>query len=113
MGADPEAGASVLDELAAVIESRRGADPKVSYVAKLLAEGREKIAGKVGEEAVETVLAAVQSKRGALVSESADLLFHLLVLWADAGIRPGEVFAELERRKGTSGLAEKAARGKG
>ena len=102
MGADPEAGASVLDELAAVIESRRGADPKVSYVAKLFAEGREKIAGKVGEEAVETVLAAVQSKRGALVSES-----------ADAGIRPGEVFAELERRKGTSGLAEKAARGKG
>lgn len=112
MGRSPEGLSAVLDELYAVIQSRRGADPKASYVAKVLARGPEKIAKKVGEEALETALAAVQSKRGEVISESADLLFHLLVLWADAGIQPREVFAELKRRRGVSGLVEKARRAK-
>ena len=106
-----KAGAEVLDALFAVIEARKSADPAASYTAKLLAQGREKAAQKLGEEAVEAVIAAVAGDRAGLTRESADLLYHLLVLWAAAGLDPGEVWAELERRKGTSGLAEKAARG--
>ena len=101
---------SILDWLFATIASRRGADPGVSYTAKLFSEGRARIAKKLGEEAVETVIAAVEDD-GTLAAESADLLYHLLVLWADAGIAPAEIWAALEGRIGTSGIAEKAARG--
>jgi phosphoribosyl-ATP pyrophosphohydrolase len=101
---------SVLDRLFATIVSRRGADPGISYTAKLFSEGRGRIAQKLGEEAVETVIAAVEGGAG-LAGESADLLYHLLVLWADAGIAPAEIWAALEGRVGISGLAEKAARG--
>ncbi len=101
---------AVLERLYGVIEQRRGADPKESYVAKMFAKGRKKIAEKVGEEAVETVIAAVDKDRGEVIYESADLLFALLVLWAQMDVRPEQVFAELARREGTSGIAEKAAR---
>jgi phosphoribosyl-ATP pyrophosphohydrolase len=100
----------VLDALFAVVEARIGASPDASYTAKLLAAGAPKIARKVGEEAVEVVVAAL-AERDKLAAESADLLYHLLVLWADAGVRPEEVWTELARRQGTSGLAEKASRG--
>ena len=103
---------AVLARLFAVIESRRGADPDSSYTAKLLSRGREKIAQKLGEEAVETVIAALSGDKQALAGESADLLYHLLVLWAEAGLDPADVWAELGRREGTSGIAEKAARPK-
>lgn len=100
----------VLARLFAVIESRRGAEVKASYTASLLGAGTEEIARKVGEEAVETMVAALKHGRADVVKESADLLYHLLVLWADSGISPDEVWAELKRREGTSGLAEKRAR---
>lgn len=101
---------SALDDLYATILARRAASPDESYVARLSAKGRAKIAQKVGEEAVETVIAAMGGDRAALTSEAADLLFHLLILLADAGVTPADVAAELRRREGTSGLAEKAAR---
>ncbi|GIL40716.1 phosphoribosyl-ATP diphosphatase [Roseiterribacter gracilis] len=88
-----------LDELWAVILERRGADPESSYTAKLFAKGRPKIAQKVGEEAVETVIAALVQDKDALAAESADLLYHLLVLWADCGLDPNDVAAVLETRK--------------
>ena len=100
----------ILERLFSVIESRKGADPASSYTAKLLAEGKPKIAKKVGEEATETVIAATAGTPAEVARESADLLYHLLVLWAAAGVKPDEVWAELARREGTSGLAEKAAR---
>tara|TARA_R110000868_G_scaffold11751_13_gene57346 strand:- start:8087 stop:8422 length:336 start_codon:yes stop_codon:yes gene_type:complete len=100
----------VLDRLYAVIASRQGGDADTSYTTKLFAKGTDKIAQKLGEEAVETVIAAVTKDRDGTIGESADLIYHLLVLWADAGIRPEDVLAELERREGTSGIAEKAAR---
>jgi len=99
-----------LAELYATALERKGADPDSSYVAKLYAKGRSKIAQKVGEEGLETALAAVGAGRAEVISESADLLFHLAVLWADCNIAPEDVAAELERRKGTSGLVEKANR---
>ncbi|MGO1075431.1 phosphoribosyl-ATP diphosphatase [Inquilinus sp. CA228] len=102
--------ARVLDRLAAVIRSRRGADPASSYTAKLFARGRPKIAQKLGEEAVETVIEAMRGDADAIAAESADLLYHLLVLWADAGVAPETVWAVLEAREGVSGIAEKAAR---
>lgn len=108
-GTDNQFGATI-QRLCAVIESRRGADPATSYVAKLFGRGPRKIAQKVGEEAVETALAAVSESRDEIVSESADLLFHLLVLWAATGVRPEEVTAELARREGLSGLDEKKSR---
>ena len=101
----------VVERLYAVIRARRGADPDGSYTAGLFAAGREKIAQKVGEEAVETVIAGAAGKRDELVRESADLIYHLLVLWAETGIVPDDVCAELARREGTSGIAEKAGRG--
>ena len=111
---EPTGGDSaVLERVYAVIESRRGADPETSYVAKLLGQGRQRIAQKVGEEAVETVIAAIAGDREALVRESADLLFMLMILWADMGVTPADVFAELNRREGKSGIAEKTARGPG
>ncbi len=102
----------VLDQLFAVIESRQGGDPEASYTAKLLAAGVETVAAKVSEEAAETVLAGVSEDETRLASESADLLYHLLVLWAARGLAPEAVWATLAERQGTSGLAEKAARGK-
>jgi phosphoribosyl-ATP pyrophosphohydrolase len=102
----------VLDRLYAAILDRRGADPAASYTAKLLARGTAKIAQKLGEETVEAVIEAVRGDRAGLVGESADLLYHLLVLWADAGIAPAEIWAELQRREGISGIAEKKSRPK-
>ncbi|MBT5108049.1 MAG: phosphoribosyl-ATP diphosphatase [Rhodospirillaceae bacterium] len=99
-----------LDRLFAVIAARKGADPKSSYTAKLFAKGAPKIAQKLGEEAVETVIAALSEDRAAVTSESADLLYHLLVLWAERGVTPDAVWAELARREGVSGLTEKASR---
>lgn len=99
-----------LDRLEAAIAARRGGDPAASYVAKLTAKGRAKMAQKFGEEAVETVIAAMGSDRDALVGEAADALFHLLVLLADAGVGLADLRAELARREGVSGLAEKASR---
>ncbi len=109
----PEASAEdgrILDDLYRVIESRRDADPTVSRTAKLFAKGPDKIAQKVGEEAVEAVIEAVRGDNGALATESADLLYHLLVLWAARGLAPAEVWAALRARQGTSGIAEKASR---
>lgn len=103
---DPHA----LDRLFETIRSRKGADPEASYTAKLFAQGTLKIAKKLGEEAVETALAAVAESREALIGESSDLLYHLLVLWAATGIEPGEVYEALDARTNRSGLAEKAAR---
>jgi phosphoribosyl-ATP pyrophosphohydrolase len=99
-----------LERLWRVIESRRGADPETSYTAKLFARGRDKIAQKLGEEAVEAVIEGVKGDRAALIGESADLLYHLLVLWAEAGISPADVAAELARRERRSGIAEKRRR---
>ncbi len=101
-----------LDRLWQVIESRRGGDPQISYTARLFARGRTKIAQKLGEEAVETVIEGVRGDRDKLVGESADLLYHLLVLWADTGVSPAEIGAELTRREGKSGIEEKRGRGK-
>jgi phosphoribosyl-ATP pyrophosphohydrolase len=101
---------SALDRLWQVILSRHGADPESSYTARLFARGRAKIAQKLGEEAIEAVIEGVGDNPGALVAESADLLYHLLVLWAAAGISPTEVAAELARREHASGLDEKRAR---
>jgi phosphoribosyl-ATP pyrophosphohydrolase len=105
-----EIDATILDRLFATIESRRGADPSSSWTAKLLAGGPEKAAEKVGEESVETIVAALTQDGEALANESADLLYHLLVLWAAKGIAPEDVWRALESREGTSGIAEKAAR---
>jgi len=110
MTPSPSTDLAVLERLFAVIESRKGAPPESSYTAKLFAQGREKIAQKVGEEAVETIIAATAGKPGQLVTESADLLYHLLVLWSHAGIDPAQVWRELATREGISGLDEKASR---
>jgi phosphoribosyl-ATP pyrophosphohydrolase len=99
-----------LARLEATIALRRTADPSTSYVAKLTAKGVGKIAQKVGEEATETVIAALAGDRQELVGEAADLVFHLMVLLAAKGVPLAEVLAELDRREGTSGIAEKAAR---
>ena len=99
-----------LDRLYKVIESRRGADPETSHTAKLLQRGTKRIAQKVGEEAVEAVIEAIRGNRQKLVAESADLVYHLLVMWADAGVNPADVWAELNRRDGISGIAERRAR---
>ncbi|MBI3514068.1 MAG: phosphoribosyl-ATP diphosphatase [Proteobacteria bacterium] len=93
----------VMDRLYGVIAARKGADPTESYTAKLFSRGTPKIAQKLGEEAVELVIEAVRADKKRIVAESTDLLYHLLVLWADAGVTPGEVWAELGRREGTSG----------
>lgn len=99
-----------LSHLAATIAARRGADPASSYVAKLLAAGTPLAARKLGEEAVETVVAALSGELAELTSEAADLLFHLLVLLETRGVPLADVLAELDRREGVSGLDEKAAR---
>ena len=107
--AEAEIGAA-LERLWQVIQSRRGADPQTSYTARLFSRGRAKIAQKLGEEAVEAVIEGVANNPAALVGESADLLYHLLVLWAATGVSPEDVAAELLRREGTSGVAEKRGR---
>lgn len=107
------ASAEVLERLWAVIEQRRhSGNAATSHSARLLARGTPKVAQKLGEEAVELVIEAVAGDRTATISESADVLYHLMVLWVDANIRPGEVWAELVRREGISGIAEKASRPK-
>jgi phosphoribosyl-ATP pyrophosphohydrolase len=102
----------ILDKLAAVLESRKGADPESSYVAKLYAKGLDAILKKIGEEATETVMAAKDGDPEKIVYETADLWFHSLVLLAQQGLGPQQVLAELERRFGLSGIEEKASRGK-
>jgi phosphoribosyl-ATP pyrophosphohydrolase len=99
-----------LDDLMAVIAARKGADPDTSWTAKLLAKGPEACARKFAEEAVEAVIEAVKGDRDRLVSESADVLYHLLVMLAARDVPLEAVMQELARRQGTSGLAEKAAR---
>ena len=101
---------NTLARLEATIAARRGADPGVSYVAGLFVRGRPRIARKLGEEAVELIVAALAEDRAALVGEAADLLFHLLVLLAEAGVPLADVLRELDRREGRSGHEEKAAR---
>ena len=102
--------ASVLDRLYGVVLSRREADPAISHSARLLSRGTAKVAQKFGEEAVECLIEAVAGNRDALVAESADVLYHLLVLWVASGVAPEEVWSELRRREGISGIAEKASR---
>ena len=102
--------ADTLARLEAVIAARRGADPASSYVARLHAKGLGKIAQKLGEEATETIIAALTEDREALVGEAADLLFHLFVLLGAKDVPIADVLAELDRREGTSGIAEKASR---
>ncbi|HEY0269829.1 MAG TPA: phosphoribosyl-ATP diphosphatase [Sphingomonas sp.] len=102
--------ADTLTHLEATIAGRRNADPGSSYVAQLFAKGTSKIAQKLGEEAVETVIAALGGDKAAIAGEAADLLFHLLVLLEATGVPLATVLAELDRREGTSGIAEKAAR---
>ena len=104
--------AEVIDVLYAVVESRRGGDASGSYTAQLFSRGAKKIAQKFGEEAVETMIAALQEGPDALANESADLIYHLCVLWAEAGVRPEDVWAKLAEREGVSGLTEKANRKK-
>jgi phosphoribosyl-ATP pyrophosphohydrolase len=99
-----------LSRLTETIRARRGGDPDSSYVARLFANGRERIAQKVGEEAVEAVIAATKGDAEALAGEAADLMFHLAVLLESMGLSFEAVLDELERREGVSGLAEKAAR---
>lgn len=102
----------VLKRLWTTIESRKAGDPETSYVARLLSKGAVKAAQKVGEEAVETAIAAVAGGKPAVIAESADLLFHLMVLWAASGVSPDDVMDELARREGLSGIEEKQRRPK-
>jgi len=104
-------GMDTLTRLEATIAQRLGASPDTSYVAQLHARGLGVISKKLGEEAVETVIAALSGSRQELVGEAADLVFHLLVLLGEKGVPLAEVLAELDRRDGVSGLDEKAARG--
>jgi phosphoribosyl-ATP pyrophosphohydrolase len=101
---------AVLDRLYAIVDSRRYANPAVSHSARLMSRGIAKVAQKFGEEAVECLIEAVAGNRDALVAESADVLYHLMVLWVASGVRPEQVWAELERREGVSGLVERASR---
>jgi phosphoribosyl-ATP pyrophosphohydrolase len=108
------ANAMVLDQLWQTVEQRRLAgDVASSHSARLMARGTAKVAQKFGEEAVECIIEATIGNRDATVLESADVLYHLMVIWVDAGIRPEEVWAELARRQGISGIVEKASRTRG
>ena len=99
-----------LDRLFATIAARKNADPQKSYTAKLLGKGLPQCAKKFGEESVEAVIAAMAGDKAQLASESADVLYHLLVLWTAAGVTPGDVYAVLEARESQSGLEEKSKR---
>jgi phosphoribosyl-ATP pyrophosphohydrolase len=103
-------GSAVLDRLFAVVMERRTADPAVSHSARLLSRGVAKVAQKFGEESVECLIEAVAGNRDAVVAESADVLYHLLVMWVASGVHPEQVWTELKRREGVSGIAEKASR---
>jgi len=109
-GKHPRPTDPVLTRLADVIDARRGGDPGKSYVARLLAQAPDAVLKKIGEEATETVMAAKDADPARIVSETADLWFHCLVMLAHFGLRPEQVLDELERRAGTSGLEEKALR---
>ena len=102
----------IFKDLFETIQSRKGASPESSYTAALYAKGTAKIAQKVGEEAVETCIEALQGNKEKIAEESADLLYHLMVLWADQGLTPDDVLAVLQKRQGVSGHDEKASRGK-
>ncbi len=104
---------SILNDLAATIEARKGADPDSSWTAKLLAKGPEKCAEKFGEEAIEAIIEATKGDQAKLTAEAADVLYHLLVMLAARDVALEDVLAELARRQGISGIAEKAARPKG
>jgi len=104
------ANAETLNTLFETIRARKGSDPETSYTASLLAKGPEKCAQKLGEEAVETVIAATGQSKDQLIYESADLIYHLWVLLAASGVTPEEIYAELDRRTGQSGHEEKANR---
>jgi len=100
----------VLERLFETIKSRHSESPDTSYTANLFSKGRGKISCKLVEEATETIVAALYEGDDKVISESADLLFHLLVLWADVGVEPAHVWKELVHREGTSGIHEKEAR---
>ena len=104
---------SVIERLAATIEARKHADPASSHTAGLLAKGPQKCAEKFGEEAVEAIIEAAQGNRDALTREAADVVYHLMVMLAAQDLSWNDVLVELERREGTSGIAEKAARSRG
>lgn len=110
MSSAKQPGPAVISRLFETIESRRAMSPAESHVAALFEAGTREIAKKVGEEAVETAIAALSGEREKITHESADLLFHLMVLWADAGLTPEDIYAELARREGVSGVAEKRSR---
>lgn len=101
---------AVMDRLWGVVLSRRDADPTISHSARLLSRGIAKVAQKFGEESVECLIEAVSGNRDGVIAESADVLYHLIVMWVAAGVDPNDVWAELERREGISGIAEKASR---
>ncbi len=107
---DKQTTAHFLDELYETIASRKGGNPEESYTAKLFEGGLGKMAGKIGEEATEVIVAALRETPEHVISESADLLYHLLVLWAEQGVTPEDVFEELKNRAGTSGIEEKESR---
>jgi phosphoribosyl-ATP pyrophosphohydrolase len=107
---ESSANQHVLDHLYLVIEGRKGADPDTSYTARLFSRGRQQIAKKLGEEAVEALIEGVRGDRPKLVLESVDLLYHLLTLWAATNVKPKTVWTELARREGMLGNAEKASR---
>jgi phosphoribosyl-ATP pyrophosphohydrolase len=106
----PAFSGEVLDRLWTVVMDRRSADPAHSHSARLLSRGKTKVAQKFGEEAVECLIEAVAGNNPALISESADVLYHLMVMWVAAGIEPADVWSELVRREGVSGVMEKASR---
>lgn len=103
---------NILATVLETIKSRRDAEPETSYTAQLFNKGIQKIAQKVGEEAIEVALAAVSGDKDEVISESADLIFHLMVLWEQQGVSPEDVLSEIARRQGVSGLEEKASRKK-
>ena len=102
----------ILERLAEIVESRKGADPSASYVARLLSQGEDAVLKKIGEEATEAVMAGKDRDRRRIVSETADLWFHCVVMLAHYGLKPADVLAELRRREGTSGIDEKESRAK-
>ena len=110
IGGDVALAAGVHLAAHVVIDGRKGADHDTSYTARLFSRGRQQIAKKLGEEAVEALIEGIRGDKPKLVGESADMLYHLLTLWAATGVKPPAVWAELARREGLSGLAEKAAR---
>jgi phosphoribosyl-ATP pyrophosphohydrolase len=105
-GMSPSPSPEVLNRLWAIIESRKSADPAVSHSARLLAKGTPQIVQKLGEELVECLIEAMAGNHAGLVNESADLLYHLLVTWVNAGIQPQEIWSELERREKISHMIE-------